>query len=270
MNQELREMVPWAECNEYHSPPRRRRPAVYRVPGIGDLWFFARLIGKVVWPARRYAVTHGYDYRRLVEDSLQTLRLIEAAGSQVHFSGFEHVRALADRPAVFVGNHMSTLDTFLTPAMITPFNRIVFVAKEALTKGFFGPIHNALDPVTVGREDPRADLKAVLAQGAERLREGRSVVLFPQRTRAVEFDPDTFNSLGAKLAQRNGVPLVPFALKTDFYLPGKLVREVGRVRPERDVRAAFGPGIETADGKEAHRQCLAFISACFERWAVKK
>jgi len=120
------------------------------------------------------------------------------------------------KPAVFVGNHMSTLETMVLPAIIQPVKKVIFVIKEELTTyPLFGEIAKARDPILVGRENPREDLKIVLEAGSKKLHEGTSVIIFPQKTRSVYFDPSSFNSLGVKLAKRNKVPVIPIALITD-------------------------------------------------------
>ena len=57
--------------------------------------------------------------------------------------------------------------------------------------------------------------KAVLEGGKQRLQKGISIIVFPQTTRTVRFEPENFNSIGVKLAQRAKVPIIPLALRTD-------------------------------------------------------
>jgi hypothetical protein len=45
--------------------------------------------------------------------------------------------------------------------------------------------------------------------GLARLKQGISIVVFPQTTRMVDFDASQFNSIGVKLAKKAGVPVVP-------------------------------------------------------------
>ncbi|MBW2177934.1 MAG: hypothetical protein JRH03_13480, partial [Deltaproteobacteria bacterium] len=44
-----------------------------------------------------------------------------------------------------------------------------------------------------------------------------SVLVFPQTTRGLRFDPDKFNTLGIKLARRAKVPVIPVAVKADAW-----------------------------------------------------
>ena len=93
--------------------------------------------------------------------------------------------------------------------------------------------------------------------------QGISVVVFPQATRMVEFDAAGFNTLAEKLAGRAGVPVVPLALRTDFFRPGRWVRDMGPVDPARPVHVRFGPAVATdARGHGSHEALVGFITAC--------
>jgi 1-acyl-sn-glycerol-3-phosphate acyltransferase len=164
---------------------------------------------------------------------------------------------------------MSLLETFMLPALVTPDRLTSFVVKESLTRyPLFGAVMRAVEPIVVQRANAREDLKTVLTEGERKLREEeRSVLIFPQSTRSVAFQPRTFNSMAAKLARRAGVPLVPLALKTDFHGIGKRFRDLGRIDRSKVVHFAFGPPIHvTGTGKGAHKQTVRFIGACLREW----
>jgi 1-acyl-sn-glycerol-3-phosphate acyltransferase len=133
-----------------------------------------------------------------------------------------------------------------------------------------GRILQTLEPVTVTRGDPRADLKKVLTGGEEQLRKGRSVVIFPQTTRSTGFDPSAFNTLGVKLAARVGVPAMPLALRTDFWSPGRFIKDFGPIRPNNNIHFAFGPPLEVtkATARSAHEQVVAFLRTHLSSWGV--
>ena len=50
-----------------------------------------------------------------------------------------------------------------------------------------------MDNIAVGRDNPREDFKRVLSEGKNKLEQGISIIIYPQSTRAVEFDPSKFN-----------------------------------------------------------------------------
>ncbi len=180
--------LPWGNDSQYNVPSRDRVPFAYRLGVLSDLLFMFRILKRVVAPARRLAVKGNYGQAPMIRDSVETLRVIEEVGIGVHIDGLEHMQSLGG-PAVVTANHMSILDTFVTPCMIAPYCKVCYVAKDALGRGFFGPIMRSLDPILVERQDPRADFKTVMNEGLERIARGYSVMVFPQSTRMVRFDP---------------------------------------------------------------------------------
>jgi 1-acyl-sn-glycerol-3-phosphate acyltransferase len=165
---------------------------------------------------------------------------------------------------------MGTLETVVLPGLIRPMKPITFVVKRKLLGGvIWGPIMRSRDPIAVSRKDPRADLEAVLREGPARLAAGISVIVFPQGTRTEVWKREGFNSLGIKLASRAGVPVMPVALKTDYWGSGGLFRGFGPVHRERTVRIEFGePMSVSGRGKAEHERCLDFIESRLKDWGA--
>ena len=199
--------------------------------------------------------------------SWQSVRVAEDAGGRLEVTGLEYV-ADVNGPVVIIGNHMSSLETIVLPGLILPFKDVAFVVKESLRHHFiFGPIMCSVKMIAVGRTNPREDLKAVLTQGTEYLKQGVTVVIFPQATRSAEFDVAGFNSLGVKLAERAGVPVIPLALKTDFMANGKWIKDVGKVDPRKTIHFAFGTPMQVAgNGKETHEAVVSFVASHIRQW----
>ena len=208
-----------------------------------------------------------YDDAEWKASSLDTVRALEAAGVMIDISGLDHPAAL-EGPCVFVGNHMSTLETFVLPVILLPFTKVTFVVKRSLVEyPVFGHVMRSRDPITVGRTNPRDDLKAVLEGGVERLGTGVSIVIFPQTTRVPLFDPKEFNTIGVKLARKANVPVVPLALKTDAWGNGTLMKEFGRIDPSKTVHFAFGAPMRVQDrGAEEHEAIVRFIRTKLTAW----
>ncbi len=197
------------------------------------------------------------------------LRLTERCGSRVHVRGREHLRALNGRPVVLMGNHMSLLETGVFHAVAREYVDFAFVVKDSLMRvPYFKDILSAIGNIPVERKDPREDLKTVLTEGKKLLESGKSLIVFPQSTRTATLDPDKFNSLGVKIAKSAGVPVVPFALKTDFLSQGRgIFRDLGPVHPGRDTWFEFGPAMEiTGNGKEQLQQTVEFIQDRLDKW----
>jgi 1-acyl-sn-glycerol-3-phosphate acyltransferase len=79
--------------------------------------------------------------------------------------------------------------------------------------------------------------------------------------------PEKFNSIGIKLAKRAGVAVVPLALKTDAWAPGKFLKDFGPIDPSRKVHFAFGEPVSVeGSGREQHETVVAFIQGKLEEW----
>jgi 1-acyl-sn-glycerol-3-phosphate acyltransferase len=214
---------------------------------------------------------HGrYATQDWVASSLETLRALEEIGAVIEINGVDQFRTL-DSPCVFIGNHMSTLETMVLPAIISQFKDSTFVVKQSLVDyPVFKHIMRARNPITVGRTNPRDDLKAVFEGGEERLKAGISIVIFPQTTRTELFDPEQFNTIGIKLAKRAGVPVVPIALKTDAWGNGKRFKDFGEIDPSKKVWFEFGRPLTIAGrGDEEHQLIIDFISRRLKEWGGK-
>lgn len=250
----------------------------YRTPdgSITEAWRrawpelgFYQLIAAIVLRANRLAKTGRYDDAEWVGSSLATLRAVERLGGVVTVNN-ARVFSEFDGPCVVIGNHMSTLETFLLASIIQPRKPVTYIVKKSLVDyPLFGPIMRSRNPVVVGRSKPREDLVTVLNDGMARLQAGRSIIVFPQTTRSVIFDAGEFNSIGVKLAKRANVPVVPLALKTDFWGNGAIIKDLGLVNVDSPVNFSFGEPIKVeGSGKSAQEQVTQFITNHLRSWGV--
>ncbi|OBQ55671.1 lysophospholipid acyltransferase family protein [Halodesulfovibrio spirochaetisodalis] len=203
-----------------------------------------------------------------VKGSLDIIKALERVGVSLSFDNLSAFTEL-DSPCVFIGNHMSTLETFVLPAIIQPHKPVTFVVKSSLlTYPFFGDLMASRNPIALERTNPREDLKKVLSEGTEKLQQGKSVIVFPQSTRSTQFDRKKFNSIGVKLAKKAGVPIVPLALKTDCWGCGKFSKEFGPIDTAKKVHFSFGaPFTIEGTGKEEHARVCDFIETSLEKWS---
>ena len=254
------------ELNSYTTPPYSSTFFSRLFP---SLFHYARILGIVI-EGGRLAGRGQYSAGAWVKSSQATVHSIEKAGTQVYVEGLEHFSKLSG-PCVFIGNHMSTMETFALPCLIEPFKNVTFVVKGSLLKyPYFGKLLGSRNPIVMGRVNPRQDLATMLQEGAKRLAAGISIIVFPQSTRSFCFDLGAFNSIGIKLAKRCGVPVVPVAIKTDVWGVGRLLKDFGPLTPEKDVRIKFGPPIYIeGNGRAEHTQVCDFISKNLATWGIK-
>ena len=234
---------------------------------LPTLSFYIRAIS-IVYKASSAAKRGNYDSVDWHDSSAATVEALEKTGCHFEVTGIEHIQGI-DRPIIFIGNHMSTLETFVLPSLIMPQSRdLDYVIKRSLVEyPIFGNIVQSRNPVVVDRSNPRDDLKVVMEEGTKRLEQGRNLIIFPQHTRTVDFDPKKFNSIGIKLAQRTGALVIPVALLTWAWSAGKLVKDFGPIIPSRTVHFAFGKPMEiTGKGQEQHATIVDFIQSHLKKW----
>lgn len=256
---------PFLQRNEYRTAPDREK-TVHKLLLRSRIYYITRFLGIVLgyWPRARFGTFTPEDWYRSSRDVFNTL---EDCGGQFDIRGLDHL-AVTDSPAVIISNHMSTLETVTLPFIILPFRYAVFVVKEQLLKvPFFGIYTRSTGCIGVTRKSPSEDFKQVMRDGSEKLKNGQSVIIFPQATRDTVFRPENFNSLGIKLAKKAGVPVIPLALKTDFWGNGKLIKDFGPLDLKKKIHFEFGKPFDiTGSGREEHQRVVAFIQTRLDKW----
>jgi len=247
----------------YHSPSQ---PIPWLARRYPPLVFYAK-IAVIIYKASRVAKKGLYTNEHWIKSSIDTVKALESVGGRFEFHNLAVLRQL-ESPCVFVGNHMSILETFVLPCLVRPYRDVTFVIKESLISyPFFRHVMRSRNPIVVGRANPREDLKTVLVEGQNRLNDNISVVIFPQTTRSVSFDPAKFNSLGVKLAGRGRVPVVPVALKTDAWGIGRRLKDIGEIQPDKTVHICFGDPLPVqGSGKKEHKIISDFIANKLDEW----
>jgi 1-acyl-sn-glycerol-3-phosphate acyltransferase len=211
-----------------------------------------------------------YDDEAWAASSLAMIRHLENVGVKFEITGMDYLRQVRGA-CLIVGNHMSSLETTVLPAIVQPIRHVTFVVKQNLLNyPIFKYVMRSRDPVAVTTTDPRQDFKMMMEGGLERLQRGTSIIIFPEGRRATAFHPDKFNSVGVKLASRAGVPIVPVALETGAWGLGRPIADFGPIDPARKVRFAFGPPL-TVEGRGTAEQAkiIQFIQAKLDLWAAE-
>ncbi len=261
-------MKQFAETGNYRTPPE-----ALGKPRKNGLWtslsYNWRALGRSMVRASRLARSKtGFQEQHWKECGFNLFWETERMGTEVILEGFNNLKGVG--PVVIVSNHMSLYETFAFPPLLLAYGQVAIVLKESLLRvPFVGRAFKQRNVIPVGRADPRADLKQVLAEGERMIKEkNASVILYPQGTRQPYFDCHKFNTLGVKLAQNAGVPIVPVAGQTTFLGVGKYTKDFGPVDTSVPVRFACGPVIPVtrANAKDAQAQCIDFIASKLESW----
>ncbi|MBQ7234894.1 MAG: 1-acyl-sn-glycerol-3-phosphate acyltransferase, partial [Kiritimatiellae bacterium] len=110
--------------------------------------------------------------------------------------------------------------------------------------------------------------------GLKRINEGNSFLIFPQGTRQKVFERRHFSSIGAKLAERAGVPIVPVAVDSrcmptrERGILSKVFKDFGQVDTSKDIRLAAGPLIPCGKSREMHEASFNWIASKLESWGL--
>lgn len=143
-----------------------------------------------------------------------------------------------DAVVVYMSNHESWLD--IPALMVAVPGQVRFLAKKSLfSVPFLGWAMRAMGFIPVDREH-RATAVRSFEEAAERIRSGRSVLLFPEETRTVDGSLLPFQRGGFLIALKAGLPIAPVGLegarrcmpKHSYLLrPGTIVVRFGALVP---------------------------------------
>ncbi len=135
-------------------------------------------------------------------------KVINFAKIKVTVIGEENIPK--DKGVLFVGNHQSNLDIPIIMGFINKPKG--FIAKVELAKiPILSKWMKYLGCVFIDRSDVRQSLLAI-NQGAENLKKGISMVIFPEGTRSKDGILGDFKPGSLKLAIKAGAPVIPVTL----------------------------------------------------------
>jgi len=160
--------------------------------------------------------------------------LVKAAGVTVAITGEENIPS--EGPVLFVSNHQGNFDI---PILLGYVDKPkAFIAKVELLK--FPLVRTwmvHMKCVFMDRSDIRQSLK-VINQAADYLKEGYSMVIFPEGSRSQGDTLGEFKPGSLKLALKAGVPIVPIAIRGSY----KILEQNGfRIKPAHVDIAILDP-----------------------------
>ncbi|WP_306536272.1 1-acyl-sn-glycerol-3-phosphate acyltransferase [Geobacter sp.] len=158
---------------------------------------------------------------------------------RLRVSGTELVPA--GGPVIFMGNHQGNFDILVLSRAIP--RRFSWLAKEELFRiPLFGAAMRRAGYIPVDRSDGRKALRSLNA-AAQRIMSGTSVVIFPEGTRTADGSLLPFKKGGFILAERAGVPIVPFTINGSM---GVNPRNTVRLVRGAEISVRFGALIPTS------------------------
>jgi 1-acyl-sn-glycerol-3-phosphate acyltransferase len=163
----------------------------------------------------------------------------------------ERTAPLPDGPAIYAANHASAIDIWAAVAAIP--RGVRFVAKSEMFRWpVFGWYMTVGGHVPVDRRD-HARAVASLAKAAVRVRNGTSLIVFPEGTRSREESLLPFKKGAFAIALKTGLPIVPVSISGGLAI---LPRGLLAIRPGTIV-IRYGAPIASVGPVALTRQELA-------------
>jgi 1-acyl-sn-glycerol-3-phosphate acyltransferase len=174
--------------------------------------------------------------------------LLFSTGTKLHIEGQENIPR--GKAYCYIGNHQAFAD-ILTMMAATP-EAVGFIAKDSLKKV---PVIRTwmilMGCYFLKRNSLKDGFKAIL-YGADRVKKGYPMVIFPEGTRSKGPDMLPFRKGGVKLATKAKALAVPVSIHGSY----RILEQRGRVRPTW-IGVKFHPAVDTSNLKGPEEDALA-------------
>ncbi|MEH7013044.1 lysophospholipid acyltransferase family protein [Neobacillus niacini] len=189
---------------------------------------------------------------------------MKLTGSKVSVEGLD---LIPDGPIVFIANHESDFDIPVLLGIIDkPFG---FVSKIEVKKvPIISSWLDAINCVLIDRKNRQQALNS-MQEAVKLLKEGHSLVIFPEGTRSKGGPVQPFKVGGIRLAQDAGVPIVPIAIKGT----ADVFEKNGRLIKPAHIKVTIGQHIDPKvychkEYKEIAEDVRQLIIAIRESWNI--
>lgn len=146
-------------------------------------------------------------------------------GTRVEVRGRDNLPAGA---ALVASKHQSAWDTFgLVPLLHDP---AIVMKEELLQLPVYGWFSRKFGMIPIKRETGPRALRIMAREAAQRIADGRHVLVFPEGTRRAPGAPPAYQPGVALLYGELGVPCVPVALNSGLFWPRRsILRKAGTI-----------------------------------------
>ncbi len=147
---------------------------------------------------------------------------------KVKIEGMDHLNGKG--PYIFMSNHQGSYDIFALLGRL-PYQFKWLAKKELFSIPFFGWTMGAAGYISIDREGTRETVEAMNV-AVQKIRDGMSVVIFPEGSRSPDGSIQPFKKGGFTLAIKSKVPIVPISISgsRDIMPKDKLTAVPGEIR----------------------------------------
>lgn len=155
----------------------------------------------------------------------------------------EGIENIPSTPCIVVSNHQGQWESFFLQTLFIPSTSII--KKELLLIPLFGWALRCMKPITLNRLNRVSSLKKVIKKGVIKLKNGFSIILFPEGTRiSPEKGIQPFARSCGLLSVKSGFPVLPICHNSGKYWknkkfiksPGEVVLRIGEPILGRDPK----------------------------------
>jgi lysophosphatidate acyltransferase len=135
--------------------------------------------------------------------------MVWLSGCPVTVRGREHLDPA--RPAIYISNHTSIMDIFLT-AWLTPVGTCAVAKKQVVWYPFFGQLYLLSGHFRIDRSTTERAILSMRKIGDLARAHGHSIMIWPEGTRSRDGRMLPFKKGIVHLAVATGLPIVPIAI----------------------------------------------------------
>ena len=200
---------------------------------------------------------------------LKTVTLQKIASKWVYFILFslkqicgvswsiQGIDNIPNEPCILVSNHQGAWESFFIQTLYFPSSSIV--KRELLFIPFFGWALACLKPIHLTRSKKIMSLKKLVRDGSEKLRNGISLIIFPEGTRARPHKGlKTFSNSCGLLSVKNTVPIVPICHNSGLYWKNRRFN-----KQSGEVQVRIGAPLYGDNAKELTNKAYNWIKLNF-------
>jgi 1-acyl-sn-glycerol-3-phosphate acyltransferase len=141
-------------------------------------------------------------------------------------------------PCVILSKHQSAWETIAYTTIFPP--HVYVVKRELLWLPFLGWGLAVMSPIAINRADRKRAMKRLIELGGERLKQGFSIMVYPEGTRIAVGRRGIYKLGGAVIAVQNGAKVLPVAHNAGLLWPrNSFLKYPGK------VTVVIGPPIDT-------------------------
>ena len=158
----------------------------------------------------------------------------------INVSGEENIPESG--PVVYIANHQSYADALGTLKVISQHHQIGYIGKDYFGKiPYFGKWVSRIRCIYISRGNTRNSLR-VIGEGVGYLKDGFSMLIFPEGTRSKTEEVDHFKPGSFKLATKAQVPIIPISLHNGR----RLYEDQEYIKKGKKIDMIIHPPIQTA------------------------